>query len=478
MEGRPEVHELLCRTRDSVRVIRGLNAIESICFSSPCFVSLFSPSGSKLAVVDLIGIKVLSTSNYSEIFSIRRSNVQLLHFSNCGKYLVSWEKPQEESPNLLIWDTDSGKQVYAFSQKKFLKETWPTAIFSSDSRFIYIKNVNEMFVYRIPEPHPFMIFSDFKITSFFVSPKQQLIITYTGEEKTEGSKLTVLSHSNGIAKVAELVINFVQEVKVIWNKTGNSALVWCQTDVDSTGRSYYGEHSLFIVTGDARVKQVKTTEGPIHDLMWNPADDTFVVIAGFMPATSHFYNSSGNKKEQIAKHHRNTIKWNPFGTLFLIAGFGNLQGDVDIYEKNSLLLVGNCRANSTVYCEWGACGKVFVAATLCPRMRVDNGYCIYKYTGEMLYRVMEPLELWQVGWAPQVFHPQPLTPRAEEKKIVEKKTYKPPGASSGFAERFKAAKESASGKLQTVIAPPADYIPGLAPEPAKKKKKKKKPPQK
>jgi translation initiation factor 2A len=407
--------------------------------------------------------------------------VQLLHFSHCGKYLVSWEKPQEDSPNLLIWDTDRQSQVYAFCQKKFLKETWPTAIFSSDSLFIYIKNVNDLFVYRLPETQPYLVFNDFKITSFFASPKQRLMVTYTGEEKQEGSKLSILLHEDsGMRKNADLLIKYVQEIKVIWNKQASSALIWCQTDVDTTGRSYYGEHSLFIATSEPRIKAVKTTEGPIHDIMWSPTEDVFIVIAGFMPATSHFYTAAGNKKDQIAKHHRNTVKWNPFGNLFLIAGFGNLQGEVDVYEKNSLELVGNCRANSTVYCEWGPCGKVFVAATLCPRMRVDNGYCVYKYTGEMMFRVMEPFELWQVAWTPQVFVSQPLTPRAEAKKVVEKKTYRPPGSTSGFAERFKAAKESAPTKLPLTVtlSPPADFIPGLAPEPAKKKKKKKKTPQK
>jgi Uncharacterized protein, contains Trp-Asp (WD) repeat len=78
--------------------------------------------------------------------------------------------------------------------------------------------------------------------------------------------------------------------------------------VDTTGRSYYGEHSLYMYTPDPKLKQIKTTEGPVHDVSWNPADDEFIVIAGFMPATSHFYNLSGNKKSEISKIPRNTVK--------------------------------------------------------------------------------------------------------------------------------------------------------------------------
>ena len=102
MERSQQVHELLCRTRDSVRVIRGISAQENVCFASPGFVCQFSRCGTKLALVDLNGLKVLRTSDYTEIMFSRRANVQLLHFSNCGRYLVSWEKPQEENPNLIL----------------------------------------------------------------------------------------------------------------------------------------------------------------------------------------------------------------------------------------------------------------------------------------------------------------------------------------------------------------------------------------
>ncbi|OMJ88372.1 hypothetical protein SteCoe_9688 [Stentor coeruleus] len=479
MEKTQQVHELLCRTRDSVRVIRGLSQQENVVFASACFACLFSKCGSKLAIVDLHGVKVLKTSDFTELMSVRRSNVQLLHFSECAKYLVSWEKPQEETPNLIIWDTTTGTPIYSLVQKKFMKECWPTIIFNADSTRFYIKGGSDLCIYRIPEPQPLLIFNQIRVTSFFISSKTNMLIIYTGDSKGEGSKISIcVETATGLEKTAELGVKYVQEIKVLWNKDAQRAVIWCQTDVDTTGRSYYGEHSLYIYTPEIKLKQVKTTEGPIHDVQWNPVDNEFIVISGFMPATTNFFNLNGNKKSEIAKHHRNTIKWNRFGTLVLIAGFGNLHGEIDIYDKETMNMIGHCRAPSTVYCEWGPCGKVFVAATLCPRMRVDNGYCVYKYTGELLVRVMEPTELWEVAWTPQVFVFEPLTPSHKEQVVVQKKTYKPPGSSSGFAAHFKAVKESASGKLQVQHAPPpppSDFIPGMAPEPAKKKKKKKKP---
>lgn len=471
-----QVHELLCRTRDSMRIVRGISPVENITYASPCFVCLFSKCGSNLAFVDLNGLKVLRTSDYTEILFSRRNNVQLLHFSNCGRYLVTWEKPQEETQNLLMWDLSTGTVIYQFYQKQFMKEYWPTITFNSNSTHFFTKRGDSLSVFRIPDQGPVFVYNEVKVTSYFVSPKTNSLIVYSGDSKGENSKISVFSQEAAdLRRTTEIPTKFVQEIKVIWNYDATRALIWCQTDVDTTGRSYYGEHSLYIYTPEPKLKLVKTTEGPIHDVMWNPKENEFVVIAGFMPATSHFYNLGGNKKNEIAKHHRNTIRWNSFGNLFLIAGFGNLQGDVEVYDRSSLEIIGSCRANSTVYCEWGPCGKLFVAATLCPRMRVDNGYCIYKYTGELLIRIMEALELWEVAWTPQIFPQTALTPRDKGKVVIEKKTYVPPGASSGFAARFKSVKENTTGKLQALNQPPPeDYIPGLEPEPAKKKKKKKK----
>lgn len=162
-------------------------------------------------------------------------------------------------------------------------------------------------------------------------------------------------------------------MRPLWSPNEPIMLAWCQTDVDTTGRNYYGEHSLYLInTGVAKV--VKTNEGPIYDVAWSPRGNEFIVISGYMPGKTVLYRPNGVKLKEIAQHHRNTIRWNPFGDLFIIAGFGNLQGEIEIWSREDLTLVGNCRQAATVTCEWAPCGRIFVCATLTPRVRVDNGY--------------------------------------------------------------------------------------------------------
>ncbi len=73
-------------------------------------------------------------------------------------------------------------------------------------------------------------------------------------------------------------------------------------------------------------------EGPIHDVAWSPDSQNFIVISGFMPATSVIYNKDCKPFYEFGKHHRNTIRYSPFSRFVMIAGFGNLSGEMDFWD--------------------------------------------------------------------------------------------------------------------------------------------------
>ena len=55
------------------------------------------------------------------------------------------------------------------------------------------------------------------------------------------------------------------------------------------------------------------------------------------------------------------------------------------------------RVNNGVSMEWGPDGRHLMTATLAPRLRVDNGFCIYRHDGTLIaqQQLQEPLEaLW------------------------------------------------------------------------------------
>lgn len=68
----------------------------------------------------------------------------------------------------------------------------------------------------------------------------------------------------------------------------------------------------------------------------------------------------------------------------MIAGFGTLNGTVDIWDRESLKKITTLEAPNSTECSWSPDGRYILTATLSPRLRVDNCYKIWHYTGVII----------------------------------------------------------------------------------------------
>ena len=95
----------------------------------------------------------------------------------------------------------------------------------------------------------------------------------------------------------------------------------------------------------------------------------------------------------------NFVAFNPQGRLIALAGFGNLAGNLDIYDRRTLTKITSIDAANTSHCEWSPDGRFLLTATLSPRLRVDNGIKIWHCSGPLLH-VQLTDELYQASWRP------------------------------------------------------------------------------
>lgn len=95
----------------------------------------------------------------------------------------------------------------------------------------------------------------------------------------------------------------------------------------------------------------------------------------------------------------NFIAFNPQGRLIALAGFGNMSGQLDIFDRRTLNKVTTIDAPNTTFCEWSPDGRFLLTATLSPRLRVDNGIKIWHCTGPLLHVHLID-ELYQASWRP------------------------------------------------------------------------------
>lgn len=120
-------------------------------------------------------------------------------------------------------------------------------------------------------------------------------------------------------------------------------------------------------------------------LLWNPD----------MPAKTVLFDQRVRILHDFGSSPINFISFNPQARLILLAGFGNLAGKVDLYDRRSLSRVCTLDAPNTSWCEWSPDGKFILTATLSPRLRVDNGIKIWHCTGPLVHVQMID-ELYQV----------------------------------------------------------------------------------
>ena len=249
------------------------------------------------------------------------------------------------------------------------------------------------------------------------------------------------------------------KVQLKWNKLGASLIVLAQTDVDKSNRSYYGETNMYILSAnggfDSRIDLGKSIsvslppaisplthcnldkEGPIHDVTWSPSSKEFGVVYGYMPAKTTIFNTQAEATHSFSLSPRNTILFSPHGRFVLVAGFGNLAGQCDIYDLDKdYAKVATIEASNASICEWSPDGKHIMTATTSPRLRVDNGVRIWHVCGGLMYNE-DMMELYDVTWRPQFINKQLLedplypVPTPHASALAYLGTVKTPSKSAG-----------------------------------------------
>lgn len=382
----------------------------------------YSPNGEYLLVANSEHIHLRNlTTNKEQI--LEKVNPLATGFSHTGAFFFYVNKPEKDKNFLHVHTTDSLEKVLSFECGRYKKETWPLLHFTyDDSACVYQVTQNSLMIRK-----PLDKFSELGILKLSYSCDvyklsdsvgQPLLATmsvekFQGFNRTE-SKFEVYNLSNISEPLFSKVMDKAQEGKFLFSPTGENLLIWTQTTHDETGKSYYGEHQVFYYNPEKKaLKSVPTYEGPIHDVAWNPNGQNFIVISGYMPAGSVLFDSQCVPKFEFGKHHRNTIKYSPLSRFLCLAGFGNLSGDMDIWDLTIMKKIGQCKANSAVYCGWSPDGRKIMTAVLNPRLRVDNNFKVFKYNGLLINSFdYSNSELYEIAWRPGVYEDRPASPNA------------------------------------------------------------------
>lgn len=302
---------------------------------------------------------------------------------------------------MAFWKLQDGQAVKlgAFCHKQ--QGTW-TPQWTDDESYVGRMVSNEVQFYKAEGlgKIAFRIQAD-NLGSFLISPgAYPKVAIFVKEAKGQPGAVKIFLLPNTATPVTQKTFFKADLGTLTWSSSGKHLLAMAQTDVDTTGVSYYGETNLYFLSGDGsfdcRVQLDK--EGPIHDFAWSPRSDEFIVLYGYVPAKAMLFDLKCKEIFEFPVGSKNHIRWNQRGSLICFGGFGNLPGHVEIWSRSGAIRrVGHCQSQGSSLCEWAPDGGTLITAVLTPRLRVDNNFKLWNWDGTLLSSNAYK-ELYHVAW--------------------------------------------------------------------------------
>uniref|UniRef100_U3JRR8 Eukaryotic translation initiation factor 2A n=1 Tax=Ficedula albicollis TaxID=59894 RepID=U3JRR8_FICAL len=349
-----------------------------------CKAVAFSKDGSLFAWCNGQKVNVVNITRAELLHSFDLPKTVCLEFSPKNNVLATWQAYTTAKdgtagvPNLQLHDLRTGKCLKSFIQKKM--QNWCPCW--ADDESICARNVNNEVHFF--ENNNFNTIANKlhlqKVSDFVLSPGAQptKVAVYVPGSKGAPSFVRLYQYPNfGGPQSALANKSFFKADKVtmLWNKKATAVLVVASTEVDKSGASYYGEQTLHYVaaSGESAVVQLPKS-GPIYDVAWSPNSVEFCAVYGFMPAKATVFNLKCDPVFDFGTGPRNAAYYSPQGHVLVLAGFGNLRGQMEVWDVRSYRLLSKPVAADSTYFAWCPDGEHMVTATCAPRLRVGNGY--------------------------------------------------------------------------------------------------------
>ena len=435
------------------------------------------------------GVTVLDATNgYKKIYEAKRqfNAIRQFYLSPLNNFLVIYERyvSKDDQDNVFCHNLESGQITLQMKIKSLTERNWPCFTWSLDERICLHMSTNTIKVMHgrnLSLQSPLYSLTIPNVAQYSLSPNGALLACFFPEGKGQPASLRIFDVTDRSAQPRSSKATFnAQNATIHWNASSSALIAIFATDSDATSSSYYGTSSLFFMrVSDAGAMTASAqitgeSGGPCHDACWSPCSDEFIAVTGKMPAEIALYDGkTGSKRISFGVTRRNTLRWSAFARTFIAGGFGNLPGDIDVWDKNKALCLSTVRVPCTVVCEWGGDGRHFVTASTFPRMRVDNFAQVNAYDGTTVGKITDFSELYAVKWRPGTdFEDSPVSPRvvqsakkpaaADLSPEPKKQAYRPPGGSGALAEQMRKEREVENLKKAVKVKVEKDAVPGAA----------------
>jgi len=395
----------------------------------------WSPQGTYLATFHQKGIALWGGPKFSQIMRFSHAGVQLIDFSPCERYMVSFSILQDnpEDPQaIIIWDIRSGTKKRGFHCET--RSTWPIFKWSTDGNYFARMGEDTISIYETPS-FGLLDKKSLKVTAvrdFQWSPSDNIIAYWVPEQENTPARVTLVEIPSRKELVVRNLFN-VADCKMHWQKNGDYLCVKVdrykkklddkEAQVKYSG-IYYNFELFRIREKQIPIDKVEVKE-PVLAFAWEPTGSKFAYIHGEAPRINvTFYNIQPKGKvilmKTLEKRSANTLFWSPNGQFCVLAGLRSMNGVLEFVDTHDMTVMNQTEHFMATDVEWDPTGRYVASAVSWWGHKVDNGYWLWNFQGVLQHK--QPLEKFcQLQWRPR---PVSLLPESKVKEIRKNfKTY-------------------------------------------------------
>lgn len=199
------------------------------------------------------------------ITALPAENVFELGFSPFGTYVITWQRATKEEngdavKNLKVWkvvqrasEDEDGEQhiVGRFVQKSI---TGWNLQYTNDENYCARVVTNEVQFYKSEDLGT--VWNKLRVegvTDFATSPgKSHSVAVFVPERKGQPASVKIFNISELGTPVSQKNFFKGDKVQLKWNDNGTALIVLAQTEVDKSGKSYYGETTMYLLSADGQ----------------------------------------------------------------------------------------------------------------------------------------------------------------------------------------------------------------------------------
>jgi len=392
----------------------------------------WSPQGTYLATFHQKGIALWGGPKFSQIQRFSHTGVQLIDFSPCERYMVSFsplQDSQEDPQAIIIWDIRSGVKKRGFHCET--RSTWPIFKWSNDGNFFGRMGEDAISIYETPS-FGLLEKKSLKIPAvrdFSWSPTDNMIAYWVPEQENTPARVTLIEIPSRRELVVRNLFN-VADCKMHWQKNGDYLCVKVdryKKKLDDKEQAKYTGIYINFELFRIREKQIPIDKVEVKETVlafaWEPTGSKFAYIHGEAPRISvSFYNIQPKGKvvlmKTLEKRSANHLFWSPNGQFIVLAGLRSLNGVLEFVDTQDMTVMTQTEHFMATDVEWDPTGRYVVSAVSWWGHKVDNGYWLWNFQGVLQHK--QPLEKFcQLQWRPR---PPSLITETKVKEI--KKNFK------------------------------------------------------